>query len=231
VGGVPRLEVPEWQTARHAGVLIEGWFVRHGRDFPWRSWTDTYRLAIAEVMLQRTRAPSVAAFLPSFFDRYPDWQSLINSDESSIADILRPMGLHARRAQALRALAVSVVTEPDLDWELRPGVGQYISRALRVRLDGTSEAMVDSNFVRLVHRVFGGVWRADYRYDSRLQALALDLVGAATSSEAVNWGVLDLGASICTPRAPRCPVCPLRTICAAATSPDGPLLHAPAAAN
>ena len=95
-----------------------------------------------------------------------------------------------------------------------PGVGQYIGRAVAVMGRGERAAMVDSNWVRVLHRVFEGSWMADYRYDPRLRALLQAIVDGGRDARAVNWAMLDLGATICLPRRPRCDACPLAATCA-----------------
>ena len=89
-------------------------------------------------------------------------------------------------------MAASVLDQPYLALEDRPGVGQYISRAVAVSLFGASDAMVDVNFVRVLHRAFDGPWKADYRHDRRLQALAAAVVSGANDPRSVNWAILDL---------------------------------------
>ena len=66
----------ELRKAAEAGVALEAWFRTHGRSFPWRGWRDEYRVVVTEILLQRTRAETVAAFAPAFFDRYPSWDPL-----------------------------------------------------------------------------------------------------------------------------------------------------------
>lgn len=78
--------------------------------------------------------------------------------------------------------------------------------------------MVDSNFVRIVRRIFVGEWKADYRYDDRLQAIASAIIAGAADPRVANWAILDLGAQVCVPRRPRCDWCPLSTWCSFATT-------------
>jgi A/G-specific adenine glycosylase len=98
---------------------------------------------------------------------------------------------------------------------------------MRVTLNGERVAMVDGNFVRMLRRVFAGPWMSDYRYDSRLQELARAIVQGATDPRHANWAVLDLGATICIPRRPRCSDCPLVDACLYATNQarDESLVH------
>ena len=119
-----------------------------------------------------------------------------------------------RRAHTLLALASAVCTD-GVNPESRsaPGVGQYISRAIAVGARNEPLAMVDTNWVRVIRRVFAGRWMSDYRYDSRLQSIAQAVVDASRHPRAVNWAILDLGAALCRPRLPRCPECPAREFC------------------
>jgi len=94
-----------------------------------------------------------------------------------------------------------------------PGVGQYVSRAIQVAESNAKVAMVDGNWVRILHRVFSDEWMADYRYDPRLQRLAQSMVEGATDSRSLNWAILDMGATICLPRKPLCPQCPIASLC------------------
>lgn len=194
-------------------AALEGWFATSGRWFPWRDWRDEYRVTVCELLLQRTRADTVASFATAFFARYPTWAKLARAPHGELVSALKPIGLQHRRAAALKSLASHVVAtglpcSPDA-----PGVGQYISRAVAVALDGERAAMVDSNWVRVLRRVFGGEWMADYRYDPRMQALGKAIVDAAMDARRVNWAVLDLGATVCLPARPRCSACPLRPTC------------------
>lgn len=203
----------ESARARQIGRQIELWFGLAGRSFVWRSWTDPYRLAVAEVLLQRTRAEAVASFVESFFERYPTAAALSSASIARLERDLAPLGLQHRRAATLRALASDLAEKPARVWQERPGVGQYIGRAMAVHLGGASEAMVDTNFIRVIRRAFDGPWRAEYRTDARLQALARAVVDGADNPKVVNWGVLDLGATVCRPADPLCHRCPIASLC------------------
>ena len=203
----------ELARAARIGPALENWFLTHGRVFAWRRWRNPYRLAVIEVLLQRTRAEAVASFVPAFLLQFPSWTALAEADALDLEEQLRPLGLHRRRAASLLALARSVVDSPLDPWESRPGIGQYISRAMRVALAADPVAMVDANFVRVMRRAFRGPWMSDYRYDRRLQALGTAIVIAAADRRAANWAILDLAAAVCRPRAPRCGGCPLADEC------------------
>jgi len=177
---------------------------------------------VVEILLQRTRAEVVAAFVPDFLDRFPDWDSIVAAPLAELVAALAPLGLHRRRAAALRDLASSVQGDPPASgtWQGRPGVGQYVARAIAVNVENRRCAMVDTNFVRVLRRLFGGRWASDYRYDKRLQTLAVAVVEGAADIRAVNWAVLDLGATVCKPRRPNCKGCPLQVDCRYATEAE-----------
>ena len=215
VGRRPRRSATrrELAEARSLGPLLEQWFEKNGREFPWRRWRDPYRVAVTEVLLQRTRAEVVTRFIPHFFERFPGWGALAAAEPGDLENELEVLGLQKRRAMSLLALARSMRGSADLPGDTAPGVGQYIDRAVRVAINGEAVAMVDANFVRIVRRVFSGVWMSDYRYDPRLQGLALTMVEGAKDPRTANWAVLDIGAGTCTPTSPRCDQCPLRGAC------------------
>lgn len=207
-----------------AGVIgerLEDWGTQNLRDFAWRSWSDPYRVTVVEVLLQQTAAQKVAAFVDDWFKAYPDWQALAAATSEELESYLRPLGLHRRRAAVLGRLARSFLGDPRAELASRPGVGQYISRAVSVALHGGREAMVDVNFVRILRRAFEGPWMADYRYDRRLQDLAQGVVDGARDPRRVNWAVLDLAAKVCRPRRPNCWECPIIQECASGREAGG----------
>jgi A/G-specific adenine glycosylase len=202
----------ELERARRMVPRLEQWFNDNGRDFSWRRTTDPYHVAVAEVLLQRTRADVVARFLPTFFKTFPTWLALCAADPAQLEEVIRPLGLHRRRAAALLA-AARLATMGHLTWEAMPGAGQYVHRAIAVALNGDRLAMVDANFVRVLTRAFADGWMSDYRYDSRLQAIASAMIDVAHDVRRANWAILDLAASVCRASAPDCSLCPLRPEC------------------
>ena len=188
---------------------------QNGRSFVWRDWSDEYRLTVVEVLLQRTRAETVARFAPTFFEAFPDWPTLAGQPATSLEVTLAPIGLSHRRADVLHWLAVHMANRTVPVTVEAPG-GQRRSTSAGPSLSWGEEraAMVDSNWVRVYPGVFEGSWMADYRYDPRLQALSQAIVDGGRDARAVNWAMLDLGATICLPRRPRCDACPLAATCA-----------------
>jgi len=197
------------------------WGRRHRRSFPWRETDDPFRVLVAEVLLQRSRGTTVATVYERIFARWPDAGALSRAQESSIASVIRPLGL-VRRAASLRAMARAVVERggvPSTVEELLelPGVGPYAAGATAAVAFGAHEAVVDGVSARVYRRYFGLEGPGPASNDQELWSS----VRAATPRRAAgewNWAVLDLAALVCLPGTPRCSICPLRASCKAATS-------------
>ena len=207
----------ESATCVRIAAKLAVWGSVHRRVYAWRTSRDEYTVVLAEMLLQRTRADVVAAFLPAFAERYGDWAALRSAEITELERALQPLGLQRRRARALKNLAdVWGTGRPSL-----PGIGQYIGRAIAVMLRGERWAMVDSNYVRVLRRIFAPPWGSDYRYDDRLQALARLIVAESPDPKEANLTVLDFGALVCTPIQPSCPTCPLLSLCSWGQSSGG----------
>jgi A/G-specific adenine glycosylase len=195
------------------------WFVGHARAFPWRRRSAThYECVVAEVLLQRTRAETVAAFYPRFLKAFASWVELSNAEDCELRRSLRPLGLWRRRAVSLKRLANVIASKkgrfPRRPEELEklPNVGQYIANAVKLFCHGEREPLLDVNMARVLERFFGPRKMADIRSDPYLQELARKAVPRRKPRE-YNWAVLDLAALVCTASGPRCLVCPLRGRC------------------
>jgi A/G-specific adenine glycosylase len=172
---------------------------------------------VAEILLQRSRGKTVAAVYEELFRRWPDALTLSRARTSSIARVIRPLGL-VKRAGTLRALAGEVVrlgAVPDtLDGLLAlPGVGRYAASATLAVGFGKRAPVVDGVTARVYRRYFGFEGHGPASADTDLW----ELVERATPRTHVrewNWAVLDLAAKICLPKVPRCSECPLETHCA-----------------
>ena len=199
-------------------ILI--WCRHRERDFSWReSGASGFHVLLSEFLLQRTRAESVAAILPKITERLHGWSDVLETDEVELESLLKPLGLHKRKAVAIKALACVLIERggkiPSTRYELEqlPGVGQYIASAILATLYGKREPMLDSNMARVLECFFGPRSKADIRDDLDLQILARRVLPKRNPLR-FNWAVLDFAAQICRPRHPRCIQCPLRDECA-----------------
>ncbi|MFD0751411.1 hypothetical protein ACFQZS_14770 [Mucilaginibacter calamicampi] len=198
---------------------ILNWYSKFGRDFYWRKHNLTdFEYIIAEVLLQRTKAETVAKFYPSFISRFPDWQYIANASDNEIEDFLRPVGLYTQRAKRLKSLAKEMVKRDGKlprdrqVLESIPFMGQYIANAVELVIFKQPSPLMDVNMSRVLERFFGERKLADIRYDPYLQELAYKVV-AHPNSKKVNWAILDFAASVCQARKPKCNSCIFKARC------------------
>jgi len=198
---------------------LTSWYERYGRTFPWRARSaGKYERIISELLLQRTRAESVAVFAPRFISMFPNWIALAREPIASLETALRPVGLHARRAASLNALAKVMASRRGKFpndrrvLEKLPGIGQYIASAIMVIYHGKAEPFLDVNMARVLERNFGRRRLADIRYDTWLQSLAIRFV-QSRDPLTTNFAILDFAALICRPVKPKCGSCSLQWTC------------------
>jgi len=205
------------------GKVLE-WFAKNGRRFPWRSnHASNYQRVIAEILLQRTKAETVANFYDHFMRKYPSWEKIAEASEEEVRQFLKPIGLWRRRAASITRLAKAMVERSGRfprtreEIQLLPNVGQYITNAVLLFCHGEPQPLVDTNMARVLERYFGPRKLADIRYDPYLQDLAK---GVVTCDDPVlmNWAILDLGATVCRPSNPLCSTCPISSNCRTATN-------------
>jgi A/G-specific adenine glycosylase len=195
------------------------WYSRNGRVFPWReAGVDEYRLVLTEILLQRTKAENVAKFYESFFNKFPNWQSLASVPQEEIESTLKPLGLYQQRAKRLFALAKYMVLNNEKlpknrsDLDKIPFMGQYIANAVELLLFDISKPLLDSSMARVLERYFGPRYKADIRYDEYLQQLSHKVV-EGKNSKIISWAILDFAALICQNRKPKCLICFLSANC------------------
>ena len=195
------------------------WFKSYGRPFPWRAQSaNTYQRIVSEVLLQRTRAETIADFFPKFVREFTSWRKLSSAKVSRLQEFLKPIGLWRRRAVSIRNLALEVAKRRGRfpkdrhDIESLPGVGQYIANSILLFYHGEPRPLLDVNMARVLERYFGPRTLADIRYDPYLQQLAMSVV-QGNEPVSLNWAILDLAALVCKSKVPRCKICPLATSC------------------
>lgn len=199
--------------------LILTWFRKEGRPFPWREpKASLYAKVVSEILLQRTRAETVAGFFPRFIHRFPGWKQLAAATDEELRVFLEPIGLWRRRAASLRLLGDEMRAREEHfpktreEIEALPGIGQYIASAVLLFCHGGRQPLLDVNMARLLERCFGRRKLVDIRYDPWLQALSRQIVDHQRAAE-INWAILDLAATICTIKQPQCATCPARSCC------------------
>jgi A/G-specific adenine glycosylase len=209
--------------SRPNAETLLAWYDRHRRDLPWRGAPgvrpDPYRVWLSEIMLQQTTVVTVASYFDRFLARWPDVSALAAASLDEVLHQWQGLGYYAR-ARNLHACARVVVERhggrfPDDAAGLRalPGVGDYTAAAIASIAFGRREAAVDGNVERVMARVHA-VREPLPAAKPRLRALTRELVPAARAGDFAQ-AMMDLGATICTPRRPRCVLCPWRGSCAA----------------
>lgn len=203
-------------SKRVLAETLAAWFSEAGRSFPWRDSQDPYAVLIGEVLLQRTRGDLVEPVYLDFMRRWPTPDSLGRARETTIARVVRPLGL-AKRAPIIRRLGAAlkergaVPNEPSELLKL-PGVGPYAAHAVPVFALGETLPLVDWVIARVLRRYFGLNPGKRPNQDPDLWKLARDLTKYA-EARPLWLGTLDFASEVCRPK-PRCPHCPLRGSCA-----------------
>jgi len=209
------------QRAGAIQAALQTWWRNHRRDLPWRRRRGPYAVWVSEVMLQQTRVATVREYYRRFLRRFPTVAALAAASQADVLKAWEGMGYYAR-ARNLHAAARRIVADfggrlPASLAELRllPGVGQYTAAAIASIAFGLDEPVLDGNVVRVLARLFRvGRDPRTARTRKRLAALARSLIPPGKAG-LVNQALMDLGATVCTPRGPRCAVCPLRGHCRA----------------
>lgn len=197
------------------------WYDRHRRDLPWRSppggHADPYRVWLSEIMLQQTTVPAAAPYFLSFTGRWPTVGDLAAASLDEVLVAWAGLGYYAR-ARNLHKCARVVAHEhggrfPDTEAELLelPGVGAYTAAAVAAIAFDRPATVVDGNVERVVARLFA-VEEALPGVKPKLRALASTLTPVARPGDYAQ-AMMDLGATVCTPRKPKCMLCPVAEAC------------------
>ncbi len=201
------------------------WYRRHGRDLPWRRTNDPYHAMVAEFMLQQTGVGRVLPVYSAFLERFPTLQALANSPVSDVIRAWSGMGYN-RRAINLQRAARTIVDEHGgnvprntADLQKLPGIGRYTAAAIACFAFHRSVPMMDTNIRRVLGRLITG--RSDVDADAgwTLSEAAVPRDGARAS--AWHQALMDLGATVCLARRPKCGECPVNDLCAARPLFDG----------
>jgi A/G-specific adenine glycosylase len=192
------------------------WYRQHGRDLPWRRTRDPYAILVSEVMLQQTQVQRAMLYYDKFLQRYPTVEELARADEGEVRETWEGLGYYAR-ARNLQRTAQKIVTEhkgrfPKHSEELTalPGIGQYTAGAVLSFAFRRDAAILDTNAARVLTRFFA--LPPEQQTTSFLWTVARQVTPSG-QAHLFNQAIMDLGATICVARAPRCTVCPLRKVC------------------
>ncbi|MEQ8559061.1 MAG: A/G-specific adenine glycosylase [Henriciella sp.] len=208
-----------------AGALLD-WYARSARDLPWRvgpaeraagTTPDPYRVWLAEIMLQQTTVPHATRYFYAFTQRWPTVEDLAAAADGDVMAAWAGLGYYARARNLLKcAREIAAAGDwPRSESGLRklPGIGAYTAGAVAALAFGERAPAVDGNVDRVFARLLAakGDWKAE---KTRIASLVRELVPADRPGEFAE-ALMDLGATICTPKRPNCLICPVRDWCAA----------------
>jgi A/G-specific adenine glycosylase len=206
------------------------WYARHKRDLPWRRTRDPYAIWLSETMLQQTRVDTVIPYYERFLARFPTVQALADAEPDEITRLWSGLGYYSR-ARNLHAAARMIASEhggelPRDVETLRelPGVGRYTAGAVASIAFDRAAPIVDGNVARVLARLRG--LRDDVTSTAARKRLWEEAEALARGPKPgeLNQALMELGALICTPRAPKCLLCPLREMCRALAAGDAEAL-------
>jgi A/G-specific adenine glycosylase len=189
-------------------LTLATWYAEHGRhDLPWRQTRDRWAILVSEVMLHQTQVVRVAAVFDGFLARFPTPTAMADAGPAAVIEAWGRLG-YPRRARRLYDAAVVVRDQgwPD-DLTTLPGVGRYTAAAVLAQADDFDVAAVEVNVRRVAERVSGT------RLSDRAAEAVTVRIGRPLRGRDRLLALMDVGALLCRPRAPRCDQCPLRRRC------------------
>lgn len=200
------------------GELLN-WYDHQKRPLLWRESTDPYLIWISEVMLQQTRVDQATPFFERFISRFPNVQSLAESDQQEVLKYWEGLGYYSR-ARNLHSGAKQIVDEyngviPDKWNELKniKGIGDYTASAILSIAFNKPFGVLDGNVIRVLTRYLnheGDVTKAKVK--SELQSFSNEIVSKKRPGD-FNQALMELGATVCVPKKPKCGVCPINQLC------------------
>jgi A/G-specific adenine glycosylase len=217
---VPRIVDPDRLAAVHAALLA--WYGRVGRDLPWRRTRDPYAILVSEIMLQQTQVDRVIPKYGQFLEAFPTLEALASAPLADVIRVWAGLGYN-RRAVRLHAIARAAVERlggrlPASAEELRDleGLGTYTANAVACFSGEAQIGVVDTNVRRVLGRVFADETGLEPTPGPALQRFA-DSILPEGRAYAWNQALMDLGATVCTARAPDHDACPLALHCTGRT--------------
>jgi A/G-specific adenine glycosylase len=196
-----------------------GWYRRKGRDLPWRRTSDPYHILVSEMMLQQTQVDRVVPKYHEWLVKYPSLEALASAAEDDVAETWRPLGYNIR-PRRLHAIARESVARyggrlpSDRETLLSfKGIGAYTAGAIRSFAFRERAAILDTNVARVLFRVF--VRRGDpkaHAMKKHLWAVSEAIVPYKHVFD-FNQALMDLGATVCVARKPKCDECPMTSLC------------------
>lgn len=204
------------KTSNQDRELLITWYNANKRILPWRASKDPYRIWISEVMLQQTTVAAVVPFYDRFMQKFPNVKALATAPLEEVYERWAGLGYYSRARNLHKAAQMFAKTGfPKTADQLieYPGLGPYTSRAIASLAFGEQVGVLDGNVIRVLSRRYGiksNWWETKER--QKLQTIADELAQTKMNSE-LNQGLMELGATICTPKKVLCVMCPWKKDC------------------
>jgi A/G-specific adenine glycosylase len=200
--------------------LLE-WFAQFQRDLPWRRTKEPYRIWLSEIMLQQTRVAAVIPYYERFVERFPGVNTLADAPQEEVLRLWAGLGYYSRARNFQKAAQQIVVRHGGIFPSTReealalPGIGSYTSAAILSIAYGKKLAVLESNVARVLARI--GAIHGDLRAGNRWRQLQKTADAFLAPKSPGNWNqaMMELGATICSPRSPKCLLCPVNDFCQA----------------
>src|SRR2546421_874071 len=211
--------LPEPHDRQRFRRALLTWYRRNGRDLPWRNTDDPYHILVSEVMLQQTQVDRVLPKYHEWLAKYPSFEALALAPEDAVAETWRPLGynIRPRRLQAIARESVArfggALPSDEETLLSFKGIGAYTAGAIRSFAFRQRAAILDTNVARVLFRVF--VRRGDpkaHAMKKHLWAIS-DCVVPHKHVFDFNQALMDLGATVCVARKPKCELCPMTSLC------------------
>jgi A/G-specific adenine glycosylase len=195
------------------------WFRQFQRDLPWRRTNDPYRIWLSEIMLQQTRVAAAIPYYERFLDRFPDIQTLAAAPQEEVLRLWSGLGYYSR-ARNLQKAGQQIVAKHDGQFPKDreqvldlPGIGTYTAAAILSIAFGEKYAVLDGNVARVLARL--GAIRGDLRVSRRWLQLQVTADKYLDPESPGDWNqaMMELGATLCTPKSPQCLLCPAMQLC------------------
>lgn len=207
--------------SEHETELLLDWYERHQRPLPWRRTKDPYAIWVSEVMLQQTQVATVIDYYQRWLERFPTVSALAQATEDDVLHAWQGLGYYSRARRLLEGARYlirehgSELPKTPAAWLDVPGVGRYTAGAVTSIAFGAKAPVVDGNVMRVLCRLYalpGNPQKAPLAGELWRLAEALLVTGAPGD---VNQALMELGATVCQPKAPKCSACPWRSRCRA----------------
>jgi len=209
---------------------LTDWYRIHGRDLPWRHTKNPYYIWISEIMLQQTQVDTVKNYYHRFTGRFPEIRDLAEASEDDVFKLWEGLGYYRRAANMICA-ARTVMTKygghfPETYEDIRSlkGIGSYTASAISSIAFQIPKGVVDGNTLRIISRIYNRQDNIAKETTKKEYQKIMDTLIDPKNPSDFNQGMMDLGATVCTPKHPRCAVCPVASYCDALAAGTAGLL-------